>query len=1541
MSARTPEHLMRRSRGILGAKLRCLAVGVLVTGISLAVPSQPASASPGADVAAGTATSAAGAAKVESRLQHQLTGDATADFWVYFRKRADLRPASGIANRAKQGRFVYDQLKETASRSQAGVRALLKDAGVEYHPFWIANTIEVSGDADLVRRLAARPEVEQITADRSYRIPKPIPATGAISPDSVEWGIDRIHAPQVWDQFDDRGEGIVVGSIDTGVMYNHPALVGQYRGNLGGGVFDHNYNWWDPSNVCGSPSLEPCDNVGHGTHTMGTMIGDDGQGNQVGVAPKAQWITAKGCEGDNCSEFALLSSGQFMLAPTDLQGNNPDPAKRPDVINNSWGGAADTDPWFQPTVDAWVAAGIFPAFSAGNTDGGAAQCGSASNPGNLPEAYAAGAIDINDNLAGFSNRGPSAFGDGVIKPDIAAPGVNVRSAWNDGGYNTISGTSMASPHVAGAVALMWSAAPALERDVAATRQVLGQSAIDTPDLTCGGTADDNNMYGEGRLDALAAVEQSPRGPIGTVSGTVTDAASGDPIGGARISIAGAISRNVITGAAGTYATRLPAGDYTLTASAFGHTDQTAQVTVTDNQTTVQDFVLAAGPSVTVTGRVMDGSGHGWPMYAKVSVQGTPRSTYTDPVTGRYQLVLPADSTFTFTFDPQYPGYASTTKALDVGSADTVLDAQLTENNCETAPGYTAARIGVLGDFGGGLFDFLDSHDIPNNEFRWDVFSHDDPADYDVIVVNDPSQPTHEQFLQFLDKTDAAGTGVVWLDNSASSSDSVSGIQLLQQHLGNPSSRSSGSGAEIPDLYYRVTQNHPVLDGFDVGDKIVFDQTSDFKNYAWFDGYQGEGRTVIADAGRSDTGDLGPGIAVQQRANNRHVLLSMHGDAGFFGPGPQDWTPDAAQVFRNALEWASTDASIACHPAAGGLVVGNVTDANTGAGVTPATVTDVDDPADQGTPSAGIDDPAHGGGFFFRFEPAGSHTLRATARHYTDQTATVDVAADSVREADLALPAGQLDVTPSALDAQLRIGGTSVQRSFTVANTGSAPAHVRLIERRGSVDILGVNREPAQVRNVAGDLSPAALSPGGSPGGTATAAAQPDAVPWTTLPNYPQPVIDNSAALVDDVVYSFAGVNGAAVIGDAYSFDPEVGRWRTISPMPVPREKPAAAESGGLIYLIGGWDARGVAQQTVFAYDPDTDSYHRVADLPGTRAASAVTVLGGKIYVVGGCIDTACETSSTVWRYDPGTDSWQSLADYPESAAWLGCAGVSGQIYCTGGIDSHTQLTSTSTYAYDPASNTWTPRADLPYDNWAMAYAPANGQFVVSGGGTNGQSDTTNRGAVYDPGSDTWTEIEPSNFVTYRGASVCGFYKIGGAPFGAAVTSNVERHPDLRDCAATVDLPWLSATPDTMTLRPGERATVTVRIDSSMDQPGSYDTGFSFQHDTPYAVHPIHLTATVSPPKKWGKIAGTVTSIDCAGNESPLPGAVVRINGRAVTVTRFTDAAGGYGYWLSKANNPVRVVVSDEGMVQQSRTVRIKSGTTVVANFALHQICGAG
>ena len=599
---------MRHPRpNVLAMVVAVAALLALLPGAAAAQPSGSAGAPPPA-------------ATVEPAVLDAMSTSGVADFWVRFSAEADLSAAEGIADWAARGQYVYDTLQRTAASSQATVVEGLAARDVTFDPSFIVNAVRVQGgtqaDLDWVR---TQPGVSEIVAPVTYAIPEPIEEPATRAPQAIEWGILNINADDVWNQFGTRGEGIVVANIDTGVQYDHPALVNQYRGNLGGGTFDHNYNWFNASNSGGVCVTAPCDVNGHGTHTMGTMVGDDRGANQIGVAPGARWITANGCA--TCSDADLIESGEWMLAPTDMSGNNPRPDLRPNIINNSWGSTVPSnDPFMEDVIVAWEAAGIFGQWSNGNSG---PACSTSGSPGSRIVTYSSGAYDINNNIASFSGRGPGQNGE--IKPNIAAPGSNVRSSRPGSTYGNLSGTSMASPHVAGTIALMWSAAPTLIGDIDATRQLLDDTAIDVDNTTCGGTADDNNVFGEGRLNALAAVDQSPRGPSGTVTGTVTDEATGAPIAGATVTVdVGGQVRTTVTGADGTYAfASLPVGSYDITAGAFGYATETVEdVAVTEGTATVVDFALAPVPSGAVSGRVIDDAGN--PVAgAVVTIVGTP------------------------------------------------------------------------------------------------------------------------------------------------------------------------------------------------------------------------------------------------------------------------------------------------------------------------------------------------------------------------------------------------------------------------------------------------------------------------------------------------------------------------------------------------------------------------------------------------------------------------------------------------------------------------------------------------------------------------------------------------------------------------------------------------------------------------------------------------------------------------------------------------------------------------------------------------------
>jgi subtilisin family serine protease len=438
--------------------------------------------------------------KIDRSLINTLAEDAdsTAPFFIVFGDRANLKAAYAIRDWNARGRFVTDALQQTANRSQAGVQGYLRGQRIAFTAFWVENKIYIpAGTLGLARALSRRPEVVAIIPEAIYRIPDPQTAPATVN--SIEWNITKIRADQVWTSYT-RGAGMVVANIDTGVQSTHPALATQYRGAGG----SNTGNWSDPANICGGA---PCDNVGHGSHTMGTMLGDDGAGNQIGVAPQAKWIACKGCETNSCSSSSLISCAQWILAP------NNNSSLRPNVVNNSWGGGSGNS-WYQSYVQSWVAAGIFPAFSNGNSG---PSCGTTNDPGDYPESFAAGATDINDLIASFSSRGPSLFSS-VLKPDVSAPGVNVRSSVPTNSYANFSGTSMASPHIAGTVALMWAAAPALNGNIGTTETYLRQTAtVLTTSETCGGLAagvSPNDTYGAGRIDAFAAVVKAVgSGPV--------------------------------------------------------------------------------------------------------------------------------------------------------------------------------------------------------------------------------------------------------------------------------------------------------------------------------------------------------------------------------------------------------------------------------------------------------------------------------------------------------------------------------------------------------------------------------------------------------------------------------------------------------------------------------------------------------------------------------------------------------------------------------------------------------------------------------------------------------------------------------------------------------------------------------------------------------------------------------------------------------------------------------------------------------------------
>jgi len=441
------------------------------------------------------------------------------EFIVYLSEQADLSGAAALTTKQEKGAYVYQQLVETAQRTQGPLVTDLQAQGLEYRSYWIANMVWARGDLQAVQRLAERSDVAHLYANPTVRLQEPAetssPADSA--PETLEWNITQVNADDVW-ALGYNGQGAVVGGQDTGYDWDHPALINQYRG-WNGSTADHNYNWHDAIHAnnhnsnCGFNSPVPCDDNNHGTHTMGTIVGDDGAVNQIGMAPGARWIGCRNMEEGAGTPATYMECYQWFVAPTDLSNASPRPDLAPDVINNSWACPPDegcTDPTVLLTVVENVrAAGILTAHSAGNS--GFLGCSTVEDPAAIYDAsFTVGATDNSDNIASFSSRGPvTVDGSNRLKPDISAPGVGVRSSVPGTGYSSFSGTSMAAPHVAGLVALLISADPSLAGQVDQLEVIISQSALPrTTSQTCGGvpgTQIPNNTYGWGRMDALAAL----------------------------------------------------------------------------------------------------------------------------------------------------------------------------------------------------------------------------------------------------------------------------------------------------------------------------------------------------------------------------------------------------------------------------------------------------------------------------------------------------------------------------------------------------------------------------------------------------------------------------------------------------------------------------------------------------------------------------------------------------------------------------------------------------------------------------------------------------------------------------------------------------------------------------------------------------------------------------------------------------------------------------------------------------------------------------
>ncbi len=547
-------------------------------------------------------------------------------------------------SRAERHFEVVTSLQDFAQSSQEDLvdwlqktdRPGLKD----YRPYWLTNVIRVDADEATLREIAARADVGDVYYNHKVENDRPIITPVKPGEDASRFmadGLAAIGAPEVW-AMGYTGQGTLVCNIDTGVDGSHSALSSRWRGNS------------HPASECFHDPVQnetfPYDSGSHGTHTMGTITGmSTTTGDTTGVAFGAEWIASAtidhpGGGGIEGTIALALEAFEWAVDPDENPGTIDDV---PDVISNSWGipqGTRDQcDATYYAAIDACEAAGAAVVFAAGN-EGSSGLRSPSARAASIYSTFAVGALDISDPqnpfVASFSSRGPSTCSaDPIlqIKPEISAPGVNTYSTIPGGGYSSsFSGTSMATPHVAGVIALMRNANPNL--DVITIKQIIMDTAtdIDAP-------GDDNNT-GNGMINAHLCVLAAING-YGSIYGTVTG--DGSPIP-ATVSIVGG-TQSVQCDANGDYSLAMP-GDsmYTLEFSYFGYTTQTAMVSIVGDADVQQDANLASAPTGTLSGIVYGPDAMPVPG-ATLTVLGTPLAPVNSDGSGFYTIDMPTGASY--------------------------------------------------------------------------------------------------------------------------------------------------------------------------------------------------------------------------------------------------------------------------------------------------------------------------------------------------------------------------------------------------------------------------------------------------------------------------------------------------------------------------------------------------------------------------------------------------------------------------------------------------------------------------------------------------------------------------------------------------------------------------------------------------------------------------------------------------------------------------------------------------------------------------------
>ncbi|MFI9384523.1 carboxypeptidase regulatory-like domain-containing protein [Kutzneria sp. NPDC052558] len=968
---------------------------------------------------------------------------------------------------------------------------------------------------------------------------------------------------------------------------------------------------------------------------------------------------------------------------------------------------------------------------------------------------------------------------------VADPATGV-AVYQDGiGWSVYGGTSVSSPVIAGVYAD--AGTPAEGTYPNSYPYTAGAGLHDVTSgingaCTVGALCNAMTGYdGPTGLGTPAGLQAFRAGPHGTLTGTVTDRA-GKPLTEAAVSDGTDVAR---TDGQGRYTLILPTGTRDLTVTAYGHATGKATLTVRENATITKNFALAQVPSETVSGKVTDGSGQGWPLYAKVTVDGDPNAVWTDPLTGRYQLTLPENTDYTLAFAPAAPGYNQVTRTVHVARSPLSVDATPTADPWKAdAPGYRLALAGPT---------------VP--------FDSTTSAPAGWSVVNAPDTTAGWQF----DDPDGRG--------NATGGDGAFAI-ADSNHWGFSSNFDTSlitpvydlSGDTQPEVAFdSMWTINPTYESFEV-------QATADNGATWTTVWAPDlsGNDYFLNRTRFD-------VPLTAYAGKSAVQLRFH----YKAHGGWYWGID--NVFVGQRNFT---------PVAGGLVVGAARDANTGRGAVDATITDQGDSSVRAKTVA----TPESGGYYSLFVPGpGKHVLTAAKVGYSSTSRTVDVRAHNTVAADYRLEAGQLRVDPGSITASVGKNGHTTQ-TLTVTNTGDAPATLD-IGRQADAPLVAATSAPLQ--RIPGVYPTGHIT--GQPQASRPAATVPADAAWHNVQSLPGILMDDVAEAYHGKIYAGLGDTGLTIgdpgPGNLFVLDPAAGVWTQLASTADTHQAPGHGIVGDKLYVAGGWGVDGAMDPKLEIYDFASDTWSTGADDPAPYAAAGSSVLDGQLYLVGGCGPAFCGTVD-VSVYNPTTNAWHKAASYPEPISWASCGGIEGKLYCAGGAtDSAGAIR--HAYVYDPATDAWSALPDLPIPLWGSAYSAANGLLVVSSGVTAG-STLTNQGFTYNPRTGSWNALPNANTATYRGAGVLGFYKVGGSPYSVFPTAAVEYLPGYAvDPSAGV--PWLAASATHLTLRPHQRVTFTVTLDSSpISQPGKYTAALVFGSSTPYPIPAVPVTLTVNP-----------------------------------------------------------------------------------------------